>query len=55
MIRLGFLGTGWIGRSRMEAMLDTGKAVAAAICDPSEEMAAQAKKLAPLALETESL
>jgi len=55
MIRLGFLGTGWIGRSRMEAMLDTGKAVAAAICDPSEEMAARAKKLAPLALETESL
>ena len=55
MIRLGFLGTGWIGRNRMEAMLGTGQAVAAAICDPSPEMAEQAKALAPLALETESL
>ena len=55
MIRLGFLGTGWIGRNRMEAMLASGDAVAAAICDPSSEMAEQAKALAPLALETESL
>jgi predicted dehydrogenase len=55
MLRLGFLGTGWIGRNRMEAMLGTGQAVAAAICDPSEEMLAQAKALAPLALEAESL
>jgi len=55
MIRLGFLGTGWIGRNRMEAMLAGGDTVAAAICDPSREMAEQAKVLAPLALETESL
>lgn len=55
MLKLGFLGTGWIGRNRMEAMLATGQVVAAAICDPNSDMAAQAKALAPLALETESL
>jgi predicted dehydrogenase len=36
--RLGFLGTGWIGRNRMEAMLGTGLVEAAAIADPSHEM-----------------
>lgn len=47
MIRLGFLGTGWIGRNRMEAMLATGEAEAVAICDPNDEMAAEARTLAP--------
>ena len=47
MIRLGFLGTGWIGRSRMEAMLATGDAQAIGICDPGQEMAQQARELAP--------
>ena len=46
-VRLGFLGVGWIGRNRMEAMLATGKAEAIAICDPSAEMADEAQKLAP--------
>ena len=55
MLKLGFLGTGWIGRNRMEAMLANGGAIAAAICDPDAEMVSQAKALAPLALETESL
>ncbi|MFL6763037.1 MAG: Gfo/Idh/MocA family protein [Sphingomicrobium sp.] len=55
MIRLGFLGTGWIGRSRMEAILATGDAVAVAVCDPNSEMIAGAKTLAPLALEVDSL
>jgi|SRR5579884_2639565 len=55
MLKLGFLGTGWIGRNRMEAMLATGKAMAAAICDPDPRMLAEAKKIAPLALETTSL
>jgi predicted dehydrogenase len=54
VIRLGFLGTGWIGRNRMEAMLATGECVAAAMCDPNDEMAAEAKKIAPLALVTET-
>lgn len=47
MIRLGFLGTGWIGRNRMEAMLGIGEAKAVAICDSNAEMAEQAQKLAP--------
>ena len=45
--RLGFLGVGWIGRHRMEAMLNTGAVEAAAIADPSPEMAAEAARLAP--------
>jgi predicted dehydrogenase len=45
--RLGFLGVGWIGRHRMEAMLKTGAIEAAAIAEPSAEMAAEAQKLAP--------
>jgi len=47
VIRLGFLGTGWIGRHRMAAILDTGLAEAVAIADPSAEMAAEAARLAP--------
>lgn len=45
--RIGFLGTGWIGRHRMEAMLATGLVEAAAICDPSEDCLGQAADLAP--------
>jgi predicted dehydrogenase len=47
VIRLGFLGTGWIGRNRMGAMLATGQAQAVAICDPHPEMAQEALQLAP--------
>lgn len=47
MIRLGFLGVGWIGRNRMEAMLATGKAETIAICDPNADMAEEAQQLAP--------
>jgi predicted dehydrogenase len=44
--RLGFLGVGWIGRNRMEAML--GEAVeAAAIADPSPDCVKEARQLAP--------
>jgi predicted dehydrogenase len=46
-VKLGFLGVGWIGRNRMEAMLATGKAEAIAICDPNPEMALEAQKFAP--------
>jgi predicted dehydrogenase len=45
--RLGFLGVGWIGRHRMNAMLDTGKIEIAAIADPSPERAVEAGRLAP--------
>jgi predicted dehydrogenase len=47
VITLGFLGTGWIGRNRMEAMLGTGEAKALAICDPNLEMAREGQNLAP--------
>lgn len=47
MVTLGFLGTGWIGRSRMEAMLASGEAKPVAICDPDAEMARRAQELAP--------
>ena len=54
-MRLAFIGTGWIGRNRMEAMLATGKAEAVAICDPSPEMADGAAQLAPPAARCSSL
>lgn len=45
--RIGFLGTGWIGRDRMAAMLATGAVGTAAIVEPSRENAAAALALAP--------
>ncbi|MGE5501621.1 MAG: Gfo/Idh/MocA family protein [Ignavibacteriales bacterium] len=45
--RVGFLGVGWIGRHRMEAIVNTGAVDVAAIADPSPEMAAEAARLAP--------
>lgn len=53
--RLGFLGTGWIGRYRMEAMLATGAVEAVAVCDPTPECAAEAARLAPDAHQVTSL
>ena len=47
--RIGFLGTGWIGRHRMEAVLATGAIEAAAVCDPTAECLAAAVALAPQA------
>ncbi|RWX16899.1 Gfo/Idh/MocA family oxidoreductase [Rhizobium leguminosarum] len=46
-VRLGFLGVGWIGRNRMEAILRTQVAQAVAIADPSEDMLKEALRLAP--------
>jgi predicted dehydrogenase len=45
--RIGFLGVGWIGRSRMQAMIDTGLVDAVAIAEPSAEMAQGALAIAP--------
>ena len=53
--RIGFLGTGWIGRHRMAAMLDTGAVEAAIIYDPSPECAAEAAALAPGAVQVDGL
>jgi predicted dehydrogenase len=53
--RLGFLGVGWIGRQRMEAMLKTDAVEAVAIADPSPEGAEQALALAPGAEQVDGL
>lgn len=45
--RIGFLGTGWIGRHRMAAMVATGAVDAVAVAEPSPEAAAEAAVLAP--------
>lgn len=45
--RIGFLGTGWIGRHRMAAMVATGAVDAVAVCDPSPECIAEAATIAP--------
>jgi len=45
--RLGFLGVGWIGLNRLEAVIKAGLAEVAAIADPSPEMTARAIALAP--------
>jgi predicted dehydrogenase len=45
--RIGFLGVGWIGRHRMQAILGTGAVDAVAIADASPEVASEATKLAP--------
>ncbi len=45
--RVGFLGVGWIGRSRMQAIVETGAVEAAAVSDPSRECVEEALKLAP--------
>jgi predicted dehydrogenase len=45
--RVGFLGVGWIGRNRMEAMLETAAIEVAAIADAVPDVAAEAGKLAP--------
>ncbi len=53
--RVGFLGVGWIGRHRMQKMVETGAIEVAAIADPSPECAAEAAKIAPEAKLTAGL
>ncbi|MBT2245055.1 MULTISPECIES: Gfo/Idh/MocA family protein [Sphingobium] len=53
--RIGFLGVGWIGRTRMEAMAATGLIEVAAIADPAPENVLQAGLLAPGAARCEAL
>jgi predicted dehydrogenase len=53
--RLGFLGTGWIGTSRMQAVLDHGLAEVCGICDCSPEASSKAARLAPSAKACTSL
>jgi predicted dehydrogenase len=44
---LGFLGVGWIGRHRMEAIAKSGLGRVAAVSDPSAEMIDAARQTAP--------
>lgn len=52
---LGFLGVGWIGRNRMQALLKNEKCRAVAISEPSEDNAQEALKLAEKAAFSDSL
>ncbi|HEY7386311.1 MAG TPA: Gfo/Idh/MocA family oxidoreductase [Beijerinckiaceae bacterium] len=45
--RIGFLGVGWIGRHRMQAIVETGVADVVAIADAAPEVVAEAGGLAP--------
>lgn len=46
-MRLGFLGVGWIGRHRLEAVARSGVAEIVAIADPSRTDAEAARSVAP--------
>jgi predicted dehydrogenase len=45
--RLGFLGVGWIGRHRLQAVQRSGAATIAALCDADDGAAGAARELAP--------
>jgi predicted dehydrogenase len=45
--RVGFLGVGWIGRNRMEAIAKTGAVEIVGIADALADNSSQAKQLAP--------
>src|SRR3954470_20301305 len=45
--RLGFLGVGWIGRHRLQAVVESGCAEVAAVADSSPDAVSEARKLAP--------
>ncbi|HVJ39418.1 MAG TPA: Gfo/Idh/MocA family oxidoreductase, partial [Stenotrophomonas sp.] len=53
--RLGFLGVGWIGCQRMQALADAGVATVAAIADPHAESLARAAQHAPGARQCRSI
>src|SRR5690606_6135689 len=53
--RLGFLGVGWIGRHRLQAVANSGLAEVAAIADPVAEMVGMAAAVAPAAAQVRSL
>ena len=53
--RIGFLGLGWIGRHRMQAVLEAGDATVAALADAAEAARGEAATLAPEATTAETL
>lgn len=54
-LRLGFAGVGWIGRDRMQKLIESGLADAAGIVDPAEGCREEALQLAPEATVRTSL
>ena len=54
-LRLAFLGVGWIGRHRMEAIIRADVAEVIGVADASAEAMAQALALAPAATQASSL
>jgi predicted dehydrogenase len=53
--RLGFLGVGWIGRHRMEAVIAESISEVIAIADTSKELTERAQRLAPRAAAARTL
>jgi predicted dehydrogenase len=53
--RLGFLGVGWIGLNRMQALAQSGRGLVAAVADSSPERIAAAMGAAPAAVAAHSL
>lgn len=51
-LALGFIGVGWIGRNRMEVILNQSRAKAVSITEPSQENASEALKAAKEAVLT---
>jgi predicted dehydrogenase len=45
--RLGFLGLGWIGQHRLQALLEENACRVVAVADPSEQVRARVQELAP--------
>jgi hypothetical protein len=46
-VKLGFVGVGWIGRSRLQALAGSGLAEIAAVTDPDEAGLEASRKIAP--------
>jgi predicted dehydrogenase len=53
--KLGFLGLGWIGRKRLEAVARSGKATICAIADPVTSLLEQVAGIAPAARRLQDL
>lgn len=53
--RLGFVGVGWIGRLRMQSIIDADVADVVGFADPSQECRASATELAPEAAAADSI
>ena len=53
--RLGFLGVGWIGKHRMEAIAEAGAGEICAVADPSRERRDAALAVCPKATACEHL